>query len=52
MSEIVIRHAEIEDAPALQQIYARPAVYRDTLQIPHPPLRLWTERSNSLNKPG
>lgn len=51
MNEIVVRHAEIGDAEALQHIYAQPAVYRDTLQIPHPPLRAWAERSNEP-KPG
>lgn len=51
MKEIVVRHAEIGDAQALQQIYAQPAVYRDTLQLPHPPLHAWTERITSP-KPG
>lgn len=51
MNEIVVRHAEIGDAQALQQIYAQPAVYRDTLQIPHPPLHAWADRVNTP-KPG
>ncbi|WBM70816.1 N-acetyltransferase [Buttiauxella sp. WJP83] len=51
MSEIVVRHAEINDAQALQQIYAQPALYRDTLHIPHPALALFTERVTEL-KPG
>ncbi|MCT4703424.1 N-acetyltransferase [Enterobacteriaceae bacterium H20N1] len=51
MKEIVVRHAEIEDAQALLQIYAQPAVYGDTLQLPHPPLHAWTERITSP-KPG
>ncbi|GDX07002.1 N-acetyltransferase [Buttiauxella sp. A111] len=51
MSEVVVRHAEINDAQALQQIYAQPALYRDTLHIPHPALALFTERVTEL-KPG
>jgi putative acetyltransferase len=51
MKEIAVRHAEIGDSEALQQIYAQPAVYRDTLQIPHPPLHAWRDRVTSP-KPG
>lgn len=51
MSKIVVRHAESEDSAALQAIYAQPAVLRDTLQLPHPPLRAWRERVTDP-KPG
>lgn len=51
MNEIVVRHAEISDAQALYEIYSQPALVRDTLQIPHPPLLHWTERVTNL-KPG
>lgn len=51
MSEIVVRHAEIGDLESLQQIYAQPALYRDTLHIPHPPLKLFIDRMADL-KPG
>lgn len=51
MSEIVVRHAEINDAQALQHIYAQPAVQRDTLHIPLPPLKIFTERVTDL-QPG
>ena len=51
MKEIVVRHAELDDAQALQQIYAQPAVYGDTLQLPHPPLHAWVDRI-ATPKPG
>ncbi|WP_435928672.1 N-acetyltransferase [Dryocola sp. BD613] len=51
MKEILVRHAEIDDARALQQIYAQPAVYRDTLQLPHPPEHAWADRI-ATPKPG
>ncbi|NIY49385.1 N-acetyltransferase [Cedecea colo] len=51
MKAIVVRHAEIEDSEALKQIYAQPAVYRDTLQLPHPPLHTWNDRVTAP-KPG
>lgn len=44
MSEIVVRHAEIGDAEALHQIYSQPTPQRDTLQIPHAPLKMWKDR--------
>lgn len=44
MSSIVIRHAEARDAEPLRQITARPEVYHDTLQIPHPSMEMWEER--------
>lgn len=44
MSEIVVRHAEPNDAEALHLIYMQPETYADTLQIPHPSLALWKER--------
>jgi Acetyltransferases, including N-acetylases of ribosomal proteins len=50
MSEIVIRHAEPNDAAAIRQNYMHPGVYHDTLQLPHPSLEMWQERLNV--KPG
>ncbi|TRX75013.1 GNAT family N-acetyltransferase [Pseudomonas mangiferae] len=44
MSEILIRHCEVADAPALHQLYAHPSVYRDTLQLPFPSEEVWTKR--------
>lgn len=44
MSEIVIRHAEPGDAEALFRILSQPETYSDTLQIPHPSLKIWQER--------
>jgi len=44
MSEIVIRHALSSDAAALHRILSQPETYADTLQTPHPSLRLWQER--------
>jgi len=50
MSEIVIRHAEPNDAAAIRQNYMHPGVYHDTLQLPHPSLEMWQERL--VVKPG
>ena len=44
MNEIVVRHAEAEDAQALQQIHMMSEVIYNTLQIPHPSLAMWRER--------
>ncbi len=51
MEEIVVRHAEIGDAQALQDIYAQPELYRDTLHLPHPPLKIFSDRLSDM-KPG
>lgn len=50
MSEIVIRHAEPNDAAAIRQNYMHPGVYHDTLQLPHPSREMWQERL--IVKPG
>ncbi|SQA98950.1 putative acetyltransferase YhhY [Cedecea neteri] len=44
MKSVVVRHAEPGDAEALQKMYAHPALYRDTLQLPHPSLKAWHDR--------
>jgi putative acetyltransferase len=44
MGEITIRHAEPQDAHALQQIYAQESTFSDTLQLPWPSLQKWQER--------
>ncbi|PUX28907.1 GNAT family N-acetyltransferase, partial [Cronobacter turicensis] len=44
MNEIVVRHAEAEDAQALQQIHTMPEIIHNTLQIPHPSLAMWRDR--------
>ncbi|WP_416821571.1 N-acetyltransferase [Cronobacter sakazakii] len=44
MNEIVVRHAEAENAPATQQIHTMSEVIYNTLQIPHPSLAMWRER--------
>lgn len=51
MSEILIRHAAIEDAAALYRMLSQPETYTDTLQIPHPSLQLTQERLQNL-QPG
>ena len=51
MSEILIRHAAVEDAAALYRILSQPETYTDTLQIPHPSLHLLQERLQKL-QPG
>lgn len=44
MSNIVIRHAQPNDAEALRQLNAQPEVFHNTLQIPHPSMEMWQER--------
>ncbi|EOC0208418.1 N-acetyltransferase [Cronobacter dublinensis] len=44
MNEIVVRHAEAEDAQALQQIHTMSEIIHNTLQIPHPSLAMWRDR--------
>lgn len=48
MKQIVVRHAEIDDAQALHEIYSQPGLVSDTLHIPHPALKLFTDRLSSL----
>ncbi|MBS0848233.1 GNAT family N-acetyltransferase [Citrobacter sp. JGM124] len=48
MKHVVVRHAEIRDAEDLYEIYSQPALYRDTLQLPHPTLDKWQSRIASL----
>ncbi len=40
MENVHIRHVEFSDYPALQQLFAHPQVYRDTLQLPLPSLEM------------
>ena len=42
--KIEIRHAEPEDADALQAIHADEALYTNTLQLPMPSKTLWRKR--------
>ena len=42
--KIDIRHAEPEDAEALQAIHADEALYANTLQLPLPSKTLWRKR--------
>lgn len=42
--KIEIRHAEPEDAEALQAIYADEGLYTNTLQLPMPPKAIWRKR--------
>jgi len=42
--EMEIRHAEPEDAEALQAIHADEALYANTLQLPMPPKTVWRKR--------
>jgi len=51
MSEIVIRHAAVEDATELYRILSQPETYTDTLQIPHASLALIQQRLQNL-QPG
>lgn len=48
MEQVVVRHAEIYDAEALHEIYSQPALYCDTLQLPHPTLKKWQTRTADL----
>ncbi len=43
-STIQIRKLEPSDAKGMQEIYACPSAYSNTLQLPHPTLDMWTKR--------
>lgn len=48
MKPVIVRHAEIRDAEDLHEIYSQPALYRDTLQLPHPTIEKWKSHITSL----
>ena len=48
MNEIVVRHTEPGDAAAIREIYAQPNAHADTLQLPHPSLRMWEARLSEV----
>ncbi len=50
MSQIEIRHVTIDDAPALQQLYAQPDTQAGTLQLPYPSLKMWQDRLTNLRE--
>ncbi len=41
---IIVRHAEVSDAEAIQRIHAQPKVVWGTLQLPFPSVELWRNR--------
>lgn len=47
MVQVTIRHAERDDAAAIQAIYAQPHAYGATLQLPHPSVAMWQGRFDS-----
>jgi L-phenylalanine/L-methionine N-acetyltransferase len=50
MGPIAVRHAEARDLDAIRAIYAEPQAQQATLQLPHPPLRIWEERFRALDE--
>lgn len=46
MREIVIRHIEPGDVESIHRLFTQPAIYYNTLQVPHPSLAMWQERIN------
>ena len=48
--KIEIRHAEPEDAEALQAIHADEALYANTLQLPMPSKTLWRKRLADISE--
>lgn len=38
---VIIRHAELSDAEALQRIYQQPSIYANTLQLPYQSVSHW-----------
>ena len=48
--KIEIRHAEPEDAEALQAIHADEALYANTLQLPMPSKTLWHKRLADISE--
>lgn len=51
MSQIEIRHVNVTDAQAIQQLYSQPETLAGTLQVPYPSLQLWQDRLANL-RPG
>jgi len=43
-SKFTVRHAVIEDAAQITQLYAQAPLYTDTLQLPFPTVGRWKER--------
>lgn len=50
MTQLLIRHSEISDAPHIKAIYEQPHVYKETLQLPYTPDKLWEQRINDLSE--
>ena len=44
MQEIKIRHGELDDALAIQQLYTHPDLYICTCQFPYPSVTMWKKR--------
>ncbi|MBW5812269.1 GNAT family N-acetyltransferase [Yersinia kristensenii] len=44
MKNVLIRHVEPTDYPALHQLFSHPQVYRDTLQLPLPSQDMWAKK--------
>lgn len=49
-NELVIRRSRVEDAGAFAAIFAEPAVYGNTLQMPFPSEATWKERLTAVNQ--
>ncbi|CNG95169.1 putative acetyltransferase [Yersinia thracica] len=48
MRNVQIRHVELTDYSAMQQLFSHPQVYRDTLQLPLPSLEMWAKRIKEM----
>jgi putative acetyltransferase len=46
--DILIRHAELDDLPAIHEIYSCPKAFSGTLQLPYPSLELWRKRLSNI----
>jgi len=48
--EVTVRHTEPKDFIGIQALYAQPAAYSGTLQLPYPSQQSWEQRLASADK--
>lgn len=48
MAKVIIRHSEVNDIPAIKEIYEGELAFGGTLQLPFPSLQKWEAQLNKL----
>lgn len=48
MAKVIIRHSEVNDIPAIKEIYEGELAFGGTLQLPFPSLQKWESQLNKL----